>query len=214
MHGFSKLFSRQRRYDDISVSILEHIEERTEELMAAGMPRKEAEQAARREFGNVTLLQERSREEWQWAVLESILADLKLTLRRLKKSPGFAVTVLLTIALGIGANTTVFSVINSVLLKPLHYPDASQLAALTLNAPDAEGRIEVDVCSVRAASDGGWHPHWPGNGSRGDASDEVAAVWHQSARSLHLHHGAADPGDLRGARELSACPSSGSGRSS
>jgi predicted permease len=145
MQGLRKLFSRRRRYDDISVSILEHIVERTEELLNEGLSRKEAEQAARREFGNVTLLQERSREEWQWAALESVLADLKLTLRRLRKSPGFATTVLLTIALGIGANTTVFSVINSVLLKPLRYPDASRLAALTLNAPGAEGMADFST---------------------------------------------------------------------
>ena len=77
---------------------------------------------ARREFGNVALIAERSREEWQWRALESILADLKFTLRRLRKSPGFAATVLLTLAIGIGANTAVFSVVNSVLLKPLPYP--------------------------------------------------------------------------------------------
>ena len=77
------------------------------------MPRKQAEQTARREFGNVALIQQRSREEWQWRALESLLADLKFTLRRLRKSPGFAATVLLTLAIGIGANTAVFSVINS-----------------------------------------------------------------------------------------------------
>jgi len=145
MLSLRKLFSRRRRYDDISVSILEHIEERTEELLGEGMSRKDAEQAARREFGNVTLLEERSREEWQWAALESIFADLKLTLRRLRKSPGFAITVLLTIALGIGANTTVFSVIDGVLLKPLRYPDANRLAALTLNAPGAEGMADFST---------------------------------------------------------------------
>jgi predicted permease len=139
MQVLSKLFSRTRRYDDISVSIREHIEERTEELIEEGMARKQAEQAARREFGNVTLMRERSREVWQWPALESIVADLKLTLRRLRKSPGFAATVLLTMALGIGANTTVFSVIDSVLLKPLPYPNPGQLAALTLQAPGAGG---------------------------------------------------------------------------
>ena len=86
------------------------------------MPRKQAEQAARREFGNVALVQQRSREQWQWRALESLLADLKFTLRRLRKSPGFAVTVLLTLAIGIGANTAVFSVVDGVLLKPLPYP--------------------------------------------------------------------------------------------
>jgi predicted permease len=142
MQFLRKLFSRNRRYDDISVSIQEHIEERTEELMAEGRSRKQAEEAARREFGNVTLMRERSREVWQWAALESLLADLKLVFRRLRKSPGFAATVLLTMALGIGANTAVFSVIDSVLLKPLPYPDSSRLVALILNAPGAAGMAD------------------------------------------------------------------------
>jgi predicted permease len=139
MHWFAQLFSRRRRYEDISISIREHIEERAEELMADGISRKQAEQAARREFGNVTLLEERSREVWQWPAFDSILADLKFALRRLGKSPGFAATVLLTLAIGIGANTTVFSVVNGVLLKPLPYPDSEQLVSLWLNAPGAGG---------------------------------------------------------------------------
>lgn len=139
MHGLSRLFSRHRRYDDISVSIREHIQERAEELMDEGMPREQAEQTARREFGNVALMQERSREVWQWAALESILADLKLCFRRMHKSPGFTATVLLTLAIGIGANTAVFSVVNRVLLRPLTYPDSGRLVALWLNAPGAEG---------------------------------------------------------------------------
>ena len=76
MQGLKRLFGRRRRYDDLSVSIQEHIQERTEELIDEGMPRERAEQAARREFGNVTLLQERSREAWQWPVFESLLADI------------------------------------------------------------------------------------------------------------------------------------------
>ena len=139
MHWFAQFFSRRRRYEDISISIQEHIEERTEELMADGISRKQAEQTARREFGNVTLLEERSREVWQWPAFESILADLKFAFRRLGKSPGFAATVLLTLAIGIGANTTVFSVVNGILLKPLPYPDSEQLVSLWLNAPGAGG---------------------------------------------------------------------------
>jgi len=73
------------------------------------------------EFGNVGLVEQRSREVWQWPALESILADLKFVFRRLRKSPGFTATVLLTLAIGIGANTAVFSVLNSVILKPLPY---------------------------------------------------------------------------------------------
>ena len=136
---FNRLLRRSRRYDDLSVSIQEHIGERADELVDEGMPRAQAEQTARREFGNVALIQQRSREAWQWPVLESILVDLKLTYRRLRKSPGFAATVLLTLAIGIGANTAVFSVVNSVLLKPLPYPDSDRLTSLWLDAPGANG---------------------------------------------------------------------------
>jgi predicted permease len=139
MQGLKWLFDRRRRYDDLFVSIQEHIEERTEELMEEGVSRGQAEQTARREFGNVTLLRERGREEWQWSRVESILADIKFAFRRLRKSPGFAVTVILTLGIGIGANTTVFSVVDGVLLKPLPYPDSDRLVALWLDAPGAAG---------------------------------------------------------------------------
>ena len=127
MQALSRLFGRNRRYNDIDVSIREHIQERADELMDEGMSSKQAEQAARREFGNVALIQQRSREQWQWRALESLLADFKFTLRRLRNSPGFAVTVLLTLAIGIGANTAVFSVVDGVLLKPLPYPGPASL---------------------------------------------------------------------------------------
>ncbi len=139
MSLFDRIFRRNRRFDDISVSIQEHIDERTDELVEDGMPHKQAEQAARREFGNVALLKERSREVWQWQQLESLWIDLKHVFRRLKRAPGFAVTVILTLAIGIGANTAVFSVLNSILLRPLSYPHPEQLIALRLKAPGAEG---------------------------------------------------------------------------
>jgi predicted permease len=135
----SRFFCRNRRYDDIAVSIQEHIDERVDELMEEGMSRDEAEQTARRHFGNVTLLRERSREVWQWQRLESLLTDLKHVFRRLGRSPAFAITVVLTLAIGIGANTAVFSVLNSVLIRPLPYPEPQQLLALRMNAPGAPG---------------------------------------------------------------------------
>jgi predicted permease len=133
------LFSRRRRYSDLSASIQEHLEEKIDELMDEGMSRAQAEKAARRSFGNVALIEQRSREAWQWPALESILHDVRLTLRRLRKSPGFAATVILTLAIGIGANTAVFTVINSVLLKPLPYAKPEQLVSLHLNALGAPG---------------------------------------------------------------------------
>ena len=138
MSRFSHFF-RNRRYDDISVSIQEHLDERIDELMEEGMSRDEAERTARRDFGNVTLLRERSREVWQWQRLESLLMDLKHVGRRLRRSPGFALTVVLTLAIGIGANTAVFSVLNSVLLRPLSYPEPEQLVSMRLIAPGAPG---------------------------------------------------------------------------
>src|SRR5260370_14348428 len=107
--------------------------------MEEGMSRDHAERTARRDFGNVTLLHERSREVWQWQRLESLLVDLKHVCRRLRRSPGFAVTVVLTLAIGIGANTAVFSVLNSVLIRPLPYHEPQQLVAMRLNAPGAPG---------------------------------------------------------------------------
>ncbi|MGP8250415.1 MAG: ADOP family duplicated permease [Terracidiphilus sp.] len=139
MSPFSRLFSRQRRYNDISVSIQEHIAERADELVDEGMPRAQAEQQARREFGNLALVEQRSREAWQWPAVESVIADLRFALRRLRNSPGFAATVLLTLAVGMGASTAVFSVIDSVLLKPLPYPDSGRLVAIRLDAPGAGG---------------------------------------------------------------------------
>jgi predicted permease len=139
MQWLSRLRPRNRRYDDLAVSIQEHIDERTEELMDDGMSRKEAAQKARREFGNMTVIAERSREVWQWPVLESLWADVRHALLRLRRSPGFAATVILTLAIGLGANTTVFSVLNSVLIKPLPYPKPDQLVGIWLNAPGAAG---------------------------------------------------------------------------
>jgi predicted permease len=139
MNWLSHIFRRKELYGDLAEEMRLHLEERTEQLMSEGMSRKEAEQSARRAFGNSTLLEERSREVWQMPWVESLGSDLKLVFRRLGKSPGFAATVLLTLAIGIGANTAVFSVLNSVLFKPLPYPDAEQLVAVRLIAPGAAG---------------------------------------------------------------------------
>ncbi|MDQ1453688.1 MAG: hypothetical protein QOK38_3554 [Acidobacteriaceae bacterium] len=135
MQWLTRLFSRHRRYDDLAVSIQEHLEERTEELMEDGLSREEAVRKARREFGNVTVISERSREAWQWPRLESIWADVRFALHQLRKSPGFATTAILTLALGVGATTAIFSVVKAVLLAPLPYKDAGRIVAVwTANA--------------------------------------------------------------------------------
>jgi predicted permease len=127
MQWLKQLFSRRRRYNDVSVSIQEHLEEKIEELVEEGTPRDEAERTARREFGNVTLIEERSREAWQWPTLESGWADVRYALRQLIKSPVFAGTVILTMALGIGANTAIFTLVHAILMKSLPVGDPKSL---------------------------------------------------------------------------------------
>jgi putative ABC transport system permease protein len=139
MSWLKQIFSRRERYDDLSDEIREHIEEKIEELVAAGMSRKDAAHAARREFGNLTLTEENSHDVWRWMFLEELLSDIRYGLRMLRHNPVFTVVGLLTIAIGIGANAAVFSVVNSVLLKPLNYPQAEQLVSLHQIAPGAAG---------------------------------------------------------------------------
>src|SRR4029077_1078515 len=101
MEWVRRLFFRRRRYHDLSVSIQEHLEEKADELIEQGMSRDEAMQAARRAFGNVGLIEERSREEWIWPELDGLRADLKYAARQLRKHPGFALTAILTLTLAL-----------------------------------------------------------------------------------------------------------------
>ena len=131
MNWLKQLFSRRRFYGDLSEEIREHLEEKIEELVASGMPRKEAARAARREFGNVILIEEDSRKVWQWPSIENFLRDLRYGLRGLRKSPGFTAVAVLTLALGIGANTSVFSLSNFVLMRPLAVLDAERVTVVS-----------------------------------------------------------------------------------
>ena len=126
MNWIPRIF-RRKLYDDLSEEIRLHIEERAEQLMHEGMDRNEAEQQARRAFGNPTSIEERSREVWQWPTGESIWADARFSLRQLRKSPAFAVAAVLTLALAIGANAVVFGLMDGLILRPLNVPRSETL---------------------------------------------------------------------------------------
>src|ERR1700747_1436924 len=144
MSWFKRLFWRRRLFGELSEEIQAHLEEKIDELVADGMSRKEAAAAARRAFGNVTLTEEDSRNVWRWPSVEDLLADVRYGLPALRHNPMVTAVALLTIAIGIGANTAVFGVVNSVLLKPLNYPNAEELVALHQVAPGAAGLADFE----------------------------------------------------------------------
>ena len=127
MKWFVRLFSRRRLYTDLSEEIQEHLEEKIEELVASGMSRKEAASMARREFGNVTLVEEESRDAWRWPSFENVFMDVRYGVRMLRKSPGFTAVATLTLALGIGANAAIFGLMDSALLRGLPFREPERL---------------------------------------------------------------------------------------
>jgi predicted permease len=136
MLSFRQFFSRRRRYEDLSVSIREHLQEKVEDLMEEGMSREEAAFAARRDFGNAALLEERSRQVWQQPLLAYLLADLKFACRQALRSPSFTLATIATLAIGIGAQATMYSVVHAVLMDPYPYQGAMRMVHLHLYEKD------------------------------------------------------------------------------
>jgi predicted permease len=125
------LFQRDKMEKDLADEIRLHLELRAEDHAAAGMKSRDADSRARRSFGNVTQLSEQGRAVWGWAFLESLASDLRYGMRALRTDVGFALAAVASLALGIGANTAIFSVLNAVMLRSLPVEDPQRLVQLS-----------------------------------------------------------------------------------
>jgi len=133
--GVRVLKHRKASDQEVADEVGHYLEEATDEFIAKGLSPDDAQRAARLELGSATAVREQVRGYGWENMLGTFFADLRYALRRLRQKPGFAATSLLTLALGIGATTSIFSVIDGVLLKPLPYPDSGQLVAVAHTAP-------------------------------------------------------------------------------
>src|SRR6185369_5144953 len=130
--------SRTRKEIELETEIRNHIELSVRERIERGASPEEARAEALREFGNIALVQEVTREMWSRAFLARLAQDLRFGLRMLRKNPGFSLVVILTLALGIGSTTAIFSVIYGVVLRPLSFGDSERLVAIWTRTPQVD----------------------------------------------------------------------------
>jgi putative ABC transport system permease protein len=136
------LFGRRRAGERLDSELRFHLENQIAENRAAGMSEEEARRSALRAFGNPALLRDQARATWSWNWLESLWRDLRYSVRTLRRTPGFTSIAVIVMALGIGANVALFTVVRSVLLKPLPFEDPDRLLAI-YERPNGGGQFNT-----------------------------------------------------------------------
>src|SRR5215467_6165673 len=132
---FWNLFRRKRLDRELDAELRYHMESLEAEYRNQGLSADEAHRAARRDFGGVVAAQEAYRDQRGIPMLETLWRDVRFSFRSMRRTPVVTLAVIATLAIGIGANTAIFSVINGVLIKPLPYPDADRLVLVSHTAP-------------------------------------------------------------------------------
>ncbi len=149
MFGWKSLFRKRALDAQLDSELRFHIEKLTNDNIAAGMTPEEAGRQAVMEFGGREQIKEELRDVYRVRVIESTLANFKSAFRFIRKSPSFSLAVILTLALGIGANSAVFSAIDAILLRPLPFPNGDQLMRLGQYNPKAKSP-QTFVVKLRA----------------------------------------------------------------
>lgn len=168
------LIRRHRLQTELDEELRDHIDRQIADNLSRGMPAEEARLNALRAFGNPLLLNEKTRATWSWNGLEQCAHDLRIGFRTLRRSPGFALMAILIMAIGIGANVAIFTVVRSVLLQPLPYRDPGRLVSLFEHQTHPIDRGYSNYLPVAAGNFAEWK-----KATQGAAQIAIVSTWHQ-----------------------------------